>query len=235
MKKFLGLVVISLILMTGIVSASELGELSVFAVPKSNLPNEDKVLVSIIAKNVEDIASVKLRLDYDSKVLQIKNIMPGDLVPNTEFFNSTDRNSIIIGLAKEGGFSAKEQAEGSIAKMEFKSIGGRGNIGMTSPLNITILEVLDSSNGNVLGTKINNGKYTVGESRIVGLEGGPGEGPGSRGPREQETTEQPADTTPVTTETLVPTETAKPTPGFGVIMAIGTILAISMRCLYRRR
>ncbi len=209
---------IAIMLLTTIADASGISELGVFIVPKGGPVMEDNVVrVSVIAKNVDNIGNLQLHLKYNPDVLVAREVMPGELVSNANFSNIANNfaGNITIEIEKTGGFSGEG---GSIAKIKFISIG---NMGMSSPLNITVLKVLDTANTQVTvsGIRLDNATYIVGRDL--------GASPGGAGGTAPELTE--VMTTPI------PMETTKETSGFGIIVSVIAILAISLIHLSKRR
>ena|SRR3990167_3471221 len=222
MRKILtGLItIISLILMVSNVSASGIGELGVFIPPEGGPVTEEEnaVMVSIVAKDIDSIGSLQLTLSYDPDVLIARNVTRGDLLKqDVQFSGKIENGNISIGIGKTGGFSA---TEGSIAIIEFLPLGDRGR-GMSTPLNITLSRVYDYTDKDIpfSGINIINGVYP---SRVPGA--GANDGPIGGIPTTIETVQE-TETPRGTEETPAPTETQQ-APGFDIMLTIGAILTI---------
>lgn len=215
------IVVVLLISMSGIVSAGGIGQLGVFVIPEGGpVTGQENVSMSVVAKDIDSIGSLKFKFAFDPKVLVAKSVIRGDLIQqDVEFSSSIDNNAgiITIDIGKTGGFSG---TDGSLVKMEFTPTDTRG---MSTDLDITLIGVSDSMGKDIPFSEINisNGKYP-GIVPAAGLQG-------------SITDTQPTETQPTET-TEIPTATPTPvgSPGFGTLLAIGAILVISEIYLKRR-
>lgn len=255
-------------LVTSLLLVAMLAEIPVFAQPigpTADIRIDDatgasgtNVVVPVIITNVANgpIQGIRLRIDYNERILNLTGITTGDVTKDwTHLQLGTDRHTMVVATTYNET-AIPNGRSGTIVRLNFYVLGSPG---MTSPMNLTLIELANPDG--IVGTAARmNGTFTVTSAASTATSspaysGGGGGGhfvppttPTPKAPLggEEETeleAPSPASRTPESESPESPAEAPSPKPGtvlqtpplFMLLIGIGVIVAAGMLIVIVRR